>query len=220
MRILLIEDDEKLGGQVADQLTSSGYSVEWLQRGDVALEADPAHYALIVLDLMLPGAFGLDILKEYRRRSDTPIMVLSAKQDATTKVRALELGADDYVTKPFWPEELDARITARIRRPVLQRGETIDLGRLTLGLETRVVEVDHSSIELTRVEFDLLANLARRAGAVVSRDDLAVSVLDPDKEGTGRTLDVHVSRLRKKLGPCSSQLRTIWGVGYRLDTGS
>lgn len=219
-KILLVEDDPRLGEQIAAHLREAGFEPEWLARGDLALEAQPRDYALVILDLMLPGTYGLDVLKHLRQRSDLPVLVLSAKNDTATKVRALELGADDYVTKPFWPEELIARISARLRRPGLARTGPLQLGALAIDAEARTVEVDGAGVELTRVEFDLLLALAKRPNQALSRAWLAENVLDPERDGTERTLDVHVSRLRKKLGPCGTLVGTVWGVGYRLNTGS
>jgi DNA-binding response OmpR family regulator len=216
-RVLLVEDDASLGQQIVDCLRAIGFEPSWLQDGAAALQASPHAFALVVLDLMLPGAHGLDILKKLRSESEVPVLVLSARNDTRDKVRALELGADDYVTKPFWPEELVARIQARLRRPALQRTGVLDLGELTVDLPARRVRVAGQDVELTRVEFDLLAALARRPGSAVSRDWLVEHVLDPERDGTVRTLDVHVSRLRRKLGSAGRRVATVWGVGYRLE---
>ncbi len=218
-RILLVEDDAALGRQVVDHLKGAGFAPDWLRDGDRALGVDPSPYAMAILDLMLPGAYGLDVLKRLRTRSDLPVLILSARHDSADKVRALELGADDYMTKPFWPGELVARVQARLRRPELRRGGVVEAGGLSVDLEGRLVAVDGKPVPLTRVEFDLLALLARRPGAAVSRASLLEGVLDPDREGTERTLDVHVSRIRKKLGSAGKRVATVWGVGYRLDTG-
>jgi DNA-binding response OmpR family regulator len=216
-RILVVEDDPKLGLQIVQHLKEAGFEPHWLERGDEALAVEPREYALVILDLMLPGAFGLDVLKHLRRHSDLPVLVLSAKNDTSVKVRALELGADDYVTKPFWPEELLARVTARLRRPVLARNGSLALGGLELDVDGRTLKVDGAPVELTRVEFEMLLALARRPGQALSRAWLAENVLDPERDGTERTLDVHVSRLRKKLGARGTLVATVWGVGYRLD---
>lgn len=216
-RILLVEDDDALGRQIVQQLETAGYDVEWLTNGDHALRADPEHYALAILDLMLPGAYGLDVLKALRHDSDLPVLILSARHETRDKVRALELGADDFVTKPFWPEELLARVKTRLRRPSLQRDGVLEMGELQIDLDARSVRIAGAGVDLTRVEFDILAALARRPGAALERSWLADHVLDPDREGTERTLDVHVSRLRKKLGDAAAHVATVWGVGYRLD---
>ena len=218
MQILLVEDDAKLGRQVSDNLTTAGYGVTWLTRGDEARAHDLAPYALVILDLMLPGAHGFDVLKAIRGdRHQVPVLVLSARLDASDKVRALELGADDYLTKPFWPEELLARVKARLRRPAMtSAAAVVTVGALRIDLDGRAVSVDDTAIELTRAEFDFLAALARRPGAAVSRGWLVEHVLDPARDGDERTLDVHVSRLRKKLGGAGALVATVWGVGYRL----
>lgn len=216
-QILLIEDDEPLGRQVVGQLRAAGFEAAWLRDGDAALEHDVAPYALVVLDLMLPGAHGLDVLRRIRERSDTPVLVLSALKTLPDKVRALGLGADDFMTKPFWPEELIARLQARLRRPDLRRGGALRFGSVLVDLAARSVEVDGRPVELTRVEFDLLAALARRPGQAVSRAWLLENVLDPEREATERVLDNHVSRVRRKLGAMGGRIATVWGVGYRLD---
>ncbi|MBI5362958.1 MAG: response regulator transcription factor [Planctomycetes bacterium] len=216
-RILLVEDDLKLGKQIVDHLDEAGFETHWVQNGDAALAFPYRGLALVVLDLMLPGAFGLDVLKHIRSQSDLPVLVLSAKTDASVKVRALDMGADDYLIKPFWPEELVARVNARLRRPVMQRGGSIEAGDLKIEIDARRVSVKDEPVELTRVEFDLLVALARRPGAAIARAWLCEHVLDPEREGTERTLDVHVSRLRKKLGSCGDWISTVWGVGYRLE---
>ena len=218
-RILLVEDDASLGEQLAERLRAEDFATTWLRDGQAALGVTLEPFALLVLDLMLPGAHGFEVLKRLRRESEVPVLVLSARNDTRDKVRALELGADDYVTKPFWPEELVARIRALLRRPTLAAA-VIELGALTVDLGARRVQVGGRDVELTRVEFDLLAALARRAGAAVPRAWLVEHVLDRDRAGGERTLDVHASRLRRKLGESGRRLATVWGVGYRLERAS
>lgn len=216
-RILLIEDDEPLARQVVGHLGEAGFETSWLRDGGEALLHDVRPYALVVLDLMLPRAHGLDVLKRIRARSDTPVLVLSALKTLPDKVRALGLGADDFMTKPFWPEELIARLKARLRRPDLRRGGPLRFGSVLLDVDARRIEEDGRAIDLTRAEFDLLAALARRPGAAVSRAWLLENVLDPEREATERVLDNHVSRIRRKLGVSGARIVTVWGVGYRLD---
>jgi len=218
MKILIVEDDEKLGRQVTENLRAAGFAPTLVTRGDAAMAEDVSGYALVILDLMLPGAHGFDVLKSLRaEQHQVPVLVLSARLDAADKVRALELGADDYLTKPFWPDELLARVRARLRRPALTSGrQLIEVSGLSIDLEGRLVSVHGAPVDLTRAEFEFMAALARRPGAAVSRGWLAEHVLDPARDGDERTLDVHVSRLRKKLGDAGALVATVWGVGYRL----
>jgi two-component system response regulator MtrA len=217
-RLLIIEDDDKLGTQIVMRLTSAGFIPTWIKEGRLLMQAELTGIELVVLDLMLPGTYGMDILRHLRGYSDVPVLVLSARNDTSDKVRALQLGADDYLTKPFWPEELVERVRARLRRPTLEREGIIEVGAVRIDRESRNVSVGGERVELTRVEFDLLASLAERPGAAVTRRQLAERVLDPDRDGDERTLDVHVSRLRKKLGP-ENIVETVWGIGYRLAAG-
>jgi two-component system response regulator MtrA len=218
-RILLVEDDEKLGRQIVEHLTGAGFESAWLRDGGAALGLPPQSWALLILDLMLPGAHGLDVLKRWRQQCDVPVLILSARQDASVRVRALELGADDYMTKPFWPEELVARVQARLRRPVLARAGRVECGAIVIDVAARRAWVDDGEVELTKVEFELLHALAVRPGAAIARSWLVQNVLPRDRDGTERTLDVHVSRLRKKLGAAGARLATVWGVGYALHAG-
>ena len=215
-RVLLVEDDVNLGATVRAHLERAGYSVAWARDGDVAIAESPDDYDLVVLDLKIAGAYGLDVLEHLRRRSGVPVLVFSARHEADT-VRALELGADDVLTTPFRLEELLGRVGARVRRPGLQTSDTIRAGPFVLDVAGRRAEVDGRPCRLTRVEFDFLVQLARRPGAAVGRADLADAVLDADRHGGERTLDVHASRLRKKLGDRGRHVKTAWGVGYRLD---
>ena len=218
-KILVVEDDQRLARQVLGYLAEAGFATEWLSDGDAALACSPAAYRLIVLDLMLPGTYGLDVLKHVRAQSDVPVLVLSAKTDTLVKVRALELGADDYLTKPFWPEELLARVQARLRRPSAQRDGQIELGPLRLDVAARRAFLAGEEVELTGVEFELLRALARRPGTAVQRTWLVAPGPDPAREGGERTLDVHISRLRRKLARQPGCIATVWGVGYRLELG-
>lgn len=214
-RILLIEDDRELGSQIADYLSKAGYAMTWRTEGTYPVQSDFQGFSLLILDLMLPGVWGMDILKRLRTFSDMPVLVLSARNNTSDKVRALKMGADDYMTKPFWPEELIERVRARLRRPNLQKGGPMTAGRLTIDQGARTARLGDAGLDLTRVEFDILAALMRRGGEAVTRQWLVCNVLDPEKEGSERTLDVHVSHLRKKLG-ADNVIETVWGIGYRV----
>lgn len=216
-RILVIEDDKELGLQIVDYLTKAGFEITWRTEGRFPIPADFQGFSLLILDLMLPGIWGIDILKRLRTFSDMPVLVLSARNNTSDKVKALKVGADDYMTKPFWPEELIERVRARLRRPTIQKNDQLITQGLMVDIRRREVRAQGNPVELTRIEFDLLAALVRRAGEAVTRQWLVANILDPEKEGCERTLDVHVSHLRKKLG-ADNIIETVWGIGYRVKT--
>ena len=214
-RILFLEDDQELGAQVSQRLRAAGFEVTWWTEGRRLAPSDMAGLALVILDLMLPGTYGMEILADLRKSSEVPVLVLSARNDSHDKVRALKLGADDYMTKPFWPDELIERVRARVRRPTMQRTDVVDAGPIHIDLARREVTIAGAVVELTPVEYGFLLALARRPGMAITRSWLVDNVLDPDREGSERTLDVHASRLRKKLGQ-AGLIETVWGIGYRL----
>lgn len=217
-RVLLLEDDAELGTQISAQLREAGLEVVWWRSGRTLTAEDAASVQLVLLDLMLPGTHGMDVLKALREdRAEVPVIVLSARNQTHDKVRALRLGADDYMTKPYWPEELLERVRARLRRPMFERPGLLTLGALQLDVAARELSRDGAVIAMTRTELDLLIALAQQPGAAVTRRWLVEHVLDPEREGTERTLDAHMSRLRKKLGD-ACVIETVWGIGYRLRT--
>ncbi len=213
--VLIIEDDRELGAQLVKHLERAGLQSRWLTDGRPLGASDLANVDLVLLDLMLPSAHGFDVLKGLRAFSDVPVLILTARNDTAEKVRGLKLGADDYMTKPFWPEELVERVRARLRRPVLARDGTLQVGDVRIAKDRREVTVAGEPVALTKVELDILVALAERAGAAVARRALVERALDPDRDGDERTLDVHISRLRKKLG-AGAVIQTVWGIGYRL----
>ncbi|QDG51295.1 response regulator transcription factor [Persicimonas caeni] len=215
-KILLIEDDFALGDELFESLDEEGFEVTWIKDGSEAYFEPVEEFDLVVLDLMLPGKHGFDVLKKYRTESDVPVIILTARRETHDKLRGFELGGDDFMTKPFLPEELLARIRARLRRPVMRREADRELGPLSIDFDTRKVEVDGEPVELTAVEFEVLAALARRPGMALSRRQLVERALPEESEGTERTLDVHVSRIRKKLGEAGKLVQTVWGIGYKL----
>jgi two-component system response regulator MtrA len=219
-RILLVEDDVALGQQVVQTLLQAGFDPHWVQDGDAARNVDPDEYRVIVLDLMLPGTYGMDLLKRYRVKSEVPVLILSARDDTADKIRGLKLGADDYVTKPFFPEELVARVQACLRRPNLVGTARLTVGAIQIDLERREASNGEGTLSLTPVEFEILTLLARRKGSAVTREALVDAALDSAQDRSRRTLDVHISRLRNKLGGDAAQLETVWGIGYRLSGGS
>jgi len=167
------------GASGTEFLDGEGYETTWIASGEEALRVDAGQFGLIILDLMLPGAHGLDVLRRLRDTCDVPVLILSARNETTDKVRAFGLGADDYVPKPFWPEELLARVRARLRRPLMQHANGISVGDLAVDPVARRVTVSGVPVELTRAEFDLLAALARRPGAAITRAWLVEHVPRP-----------------------------------------
>jgi DNA-binding response OmpR family regulator len=214
MQVLLVEDDPAIAEPLVEGLTRHGLEVRHVVSGAAALDASTPD--VVLLDLGLPDVDGLDVCREMRRRSDVPIIVVSARGEEMERVVGLEVGADDYLVKPFGLRELVARIRAVTRRAggAPPAGPQV-LGDLTIDRRTRRVSVGDSEIRLAPKEFDLLALLAEDPGAVVSRHDILSEVWDPYWYGPSRTLDVHVAALRKKLGS-ADWIETVRSVGYRL----
>jgi DNA-binding response OmpR family regulator len=216
-QLLLVEDEESIGSLVRAYLEQSGYRVAWVRSGEEALSnLDQLAPRLVILDIGLPGADGFDVCREIRTRSAVPILMLTARDEEADRVAGLEVGADDYVSKPFSPRELAARVKAVLRRsepaaPLMQRFE---VGDLVLDPQAREVTVAGKPVELTGKEFDLLAYLLENAGIVVSRDQLLDRVWGMTYAGGTRTVDVHVAQLRRKLGRPDS-IRTFRGSGYK-----
>jgi DNA-binding response OmpR family regulator len=216
-QLLLVEDEESIGSLVRAYLEQSGYRVAWVRSGEEALSnLDQLAPRLVILDIGLPGADGFDVCRDIRTRSAVPILMLTARDEEADRVAGLEVGADDYVSKPFSPRELAARVKAVLRRsepaaPLLQRFE---VGDLVLDPQAREVTVAGEPVELTGKEFDLLAYLLENAGIVVSRDQLLDRVWGMTYAGGTRTVDVHVAQLRRKLGRPDS-IRTFRGSGYK-----
>ena len=215
MRILLVEDEDAIAEPLADGLRREGFSVERVATGGAALEASEAD--LVLLDLRLPDIDGLDVCRRLRERSDVPIIVVTARGEEADRVVGLELGADDYVVKPFGLRELIARIRAVTRR-TSERGhahEPLRVGGLEIDERARRATLDDRVLDLTPKEFDLLAALARDPGAAVSRRRLLEEVWETTWYGSAKTIDVHVAALRRKLGD-PGWIETVRGVGFRL----
>jgi DNA-binding response OmpR family regulator len=214
--VLLVEDEPSVGELVRTYLTRDGYPVVWVRSGEDALvELDRRAVRIVVLDIGLPGKDGFDICREIRRRSKVPIVMLTARDEEPDRIVGLEVGADDYVTKPFSPRELVARIKAVLRRSEPEDERTsLTLADVTLDRESHDVTVDGAPVELTAKEFDLLAFFLANAGLVCSRDLLLDRVWGMEYPGGTRTVDVHVAQLRRKLGR-PQLIRTLRGSGYK-----
>jgi two-component system, OmpR family, response regulator CpxR len=220
VRILVIDDDVELCSLLSEFLRREGFSVDAEHEGRKGLERIlKAEHDLLVLDVMLPGMDGFEILKRLRQSSKVPVVMLTARGEDVDRIVGLELGADDYLAKPFNPRELAARIRAILRRietrPV---GGRIEVNGVTLDPGTREVAVEGDVVGTTTLEFDILEILMRAAGRVVSRDTLMENMYNRKATPFDRSIDMHVSHLRKKLEPGRSRIKTIRGVGYQFCT--
>jgi two-component system response regulator RegX3 len=216
--ILLVEDEESITTPLAEALERDGFHTQIAHTAAAARELARKHRPdLVLLDLMLPDGSGLDVCRELRASSSVPIIIVSARGEEADRVVGLELGADDYVVKPFSAREVIARVRAVLRRssaPAPGAEGPIEIGELRLDPARRTVTLAGEPVDLARKEFDLLALLMREAGAVVARERLIDEVWDVNWFGSTKTLDVHVSALRKKLDP--SYIHTVRGVGFRF----
>ncbi|MEE9338279.1 MAG: response regulator [Methylococcaceae bacterium] len=226
IKLLLIEDDIRLAELIRDYIEQQGFYVKMQHRGDRAVaEFNPQKTDIIILDLMLPGLDGLQVCQQIRQNFDGPILILTAKNSDIDHVMGLELGADDFVTKPIEPPVLLARLRALMRRYqqgtnlVKKTGQIDELhfGALSLNRNAQQVSLDHQIIELTTQEFSLLWLLAKNAGEILSRDHIFTNLRGIEYDGFDRSVDVRISHLRKKLKDHTEQpkrLKTVWGKGY------
>jgi two-component system alkaline phosphatase synthesis response regulator PhoP len=218
--VLVVEDESSIASFVALYLKNAGYKVRTVGTGEAALEQLAAERPdLVVLDLMLPDLDGIEVCRRIRKSSEVPILMLTARDEDVDKIIGLEVGADDYLTKPFNPRELVARVKSILRRAVPERREVetkeIRHGDLSIDAGRREVRVGKEEIQLAPKEFDLLWELLDHRGLVLTRDQLLERVWGYTFAGDTRTVDVHVRQLRRKLGD-ASPIVTVWGVGYKV----
>ncbi len=222
-KVLIVDDEAHIVELARLYLTREGYDVEGVGDGAQALARfGQLKPDLVVLDIMLPGTDGLTICKEIRKQSQVPIIMLTARDEVTDKVVGLEVGADDYLTKPFHPQELVARAKALLRRAHIEpeQQKLIRAGKLEVDLERHEIRHGQARVQLRPKEFDLLALLSKHPGRVFQRSELLDLVWGYDFPGYTRTVDVHVQQVREKLaaaGITDPSIQTVWGVGYRLE---
>jgi len=222
--ILVIDDDVELCALVAEYLRLEGFQVEAAHRGNEGIErALSGEFALVILDVMLPGIKGYEVLRRIRARSAVPVIMLTARGEEVDRILGLEIGADDYVPKPFNPRELSARIQAVLRRSSRSANESgplrerIELGDVELDKGARTVRRGNQNLDLTSMEFDLLAMFLKTPGRVITREELVKTVLGRELSAFDRSIDVHVSNLRRKLGANADggeRIKAIRSVGY------
>lgn len=219
-RILVIEDDLKIVQSLISGLSREGFDVTVAMDGDEGANQVLSNaFDVVVLDLMLPGRDGFSILEAMSGRVSTPVIVLSARTELDARVRSFTLGAVDYVPKPFWIEELILRIRSRLNLQEESPHRVISIGAVMLDLDRRSALRDGSDLGLTTHEFNILHWLVARPDRAISRQQLADNTLPEDGERTSRTVDSHVSRIRKKLGEEGRRIKTVWGIGYRYQPG-
>jgi DNA-binding response OmpR family regulator len=226
-KLLIVDDDEKFSRLLRDYLDPFGYQIETANEGRQGLAmALEGGYAAVILDIMLPGLNGLDLLRELRRESQVPVLMLTALGDEPDRIAGLEIGADDYLPKTFSSRELLARLRAVIRRSMATAKQQhnaqpapVSVGSLWIDPAAHIATLDDQPLSLTPVEYDMLLALARSAGRVKSREQLLLEIAERDFEAFDRSIDVHISSLRKKLGddPKSPRyIETVRGAGYRM----
>lgn len=220
-KILVVDDEPNIIELAKLYLEREGYQVEGVANGRDAISRQSAiNPDLIVLDLMLPDIDGFEVCRQIRAKSDVPILMLTARKEDIDKIVGLELGADDYFTKPFNPRELVARVKAILRRYKvgLKPGDTIEVGNLRIDLSRYEVTVDGQPVKLRTKEFALLATFAQNLGIVLTREKLLELVWGYDYYGETRTVDVHVNHLRDKIAKSGAQIETVRGTGYKMIT--
>jgi two-component system response regulator TctD len=218
MRILVVEDNRDVGEAIVDSVEAMGHSVDWARDGDVADEwLRSGSYQLIILDLMLPGRDGLTLLRGVReRRCDTPVLILSARSQIDDRIDTLDLGADDYLVKPFDFRELQARVRSLLRRHGGERSNALTCGNLVLDRAARIARVEGAILALTRRELTLLEILMARQSQIFSKAQLLDQIFGYSNDATENSIEVMVARLRRKLAGASVEITTQRGVGYRL----
>ena len=216
----MVDDDVELCGLLGEFLRREGFTVDFQHNGAEGLEkASRGEHSLLVLDVMLPGLDGFEVLRRLRERSQIPVVMLTARDEDVDRIVGLELGADDYLPKPFNPRELSARIRAILRRvearPAVAEPR-LEVNGVVLDPATRQVTCDQRQVELTTLEFDLLRLLMRAAGRVLSRDAVMDEIYDRKATPFDRSIDMHISHLRKKLETGRQRIKTVRGVGYQF----
>ncbi len=220
IRILVVDDEPRMRKLVRDYLSVKGYSVIEAGDGEEALEIflGDREIDLVILDVMMPKMDGFETLKEIRRYSKVPCIMLTARSEERDELKGFELGVDEYITKPFSPKILVARVEAILRRSSAgEEEEKLEAGGIVIDKSAHTVTVDGSPVELSYKEFELLTYFLENSGRALSRESILSNVWNYDYFGDARTIDTHVKKLRAKLGPKGEYIRTIWGMGYKFE---
>lgn len=220
IKILVVDDESRMRKLVRDFLVKSNYSVLEATDGEQAVDIfmETKDIALIILDVMMPKLDGYGVAKEIRKVSDVPIIMLTAKSDERDELKGFELGVDEYITKPFSPKILVARVEAVLRRSIsMDPGETLNVAGIEMDISAHIVRVDGEQVELSYKEFELLNYFLVNKGVALSREKILNNVWNYDYFGDARTIDTHVKKLRSKLGSKGDLIKTIWGMGYKFE---
>ncbi len=219
LKILVVDDESRMRKLVKDFLVRKNYEVIEAENGEQAVDIffSKKDIALIILDVMMPRLDGWQVCREIRQYSKVPIIMLTAKGDEKDELLGFELGVDEYISKPFSPKILVARVEAVLRRTIVSEEETIEIGGILLDKAAHQVKIDGQEIELSFKEFELLTYFVTNQGVALSREKILNNVWNYDYFGDARTIDTHVKKLRSKMGPKGDFIKTIWGLGYKLE---
>ncbi len=220
LKILVVDDESRMRKLVNDFLTRKNYIVIEAANGEEAIDRfyEDKNIALILLDVMMPLMNGWEVCKEIRKNSKVPIIMLTAKSDEQDELLGFELGVDEYITKPFSPKILTARVDAIIRRTyMVDSGEVTNIGGIEIDKAAHIVRIDGEEIDLSFKEFELLTYFVENKGIALSREKILNNVWNYDYFGDARTIDTHVKKLRKKMGEKGDSIKTIWGMGYKFE---
>ena len=220
LKVLMVDDESRMRKLVSDFLTRKGYQVIEAGDGEEAIDKfyEDKNISLIILDVMMPKMNGWDTCRQIRKNSNVPIIMLTAKSDEASELNGFDCGADEYISKPFSPKILTARVDALIRRSYsIDSSEMIDVGGIVINKAAHIVKINDEEIELSFKEFELLTYFVENQGIALSREKILNNVWNYDYFGDARTIDTHVKKLRAKLGECGTMIETVRGYGYRFE---
>ena len=220
LKVLMVDDESRMRKLVSDFLTRKGYQVIEAGDGEEAIDKfyEDKNISLVILDVMMPKMNGWDTCRQIRKNSNVPIIMLTAKSDEASELNGFDCGADEYISKPFSPKILTARVDALIRRSYsIDSSEMIDVGGIVINKAAHIVKINDEEIELSFKEFELLTYFINNQGVALSRERILNNVWNYDYFGDARTIDTHVKKLRSKMGEQGNYIKTIWGMGYKFD---
>ena len=220
LKVLMVDDESRMRKLVSDFLTRKGYQVIEAGDGEEAIDKfyEDKNISLVILDVMMPKMNGWDTCRQIRKNSNVPIIMLTAKSDEASELNGFDCGADEYISKPFSPKILTARVDALKRRSYsIDSSEMIDVGGIVINKAAHIVKINDEEIELSFKEFELLTYFVDNKGIALSREKILNNVWNYDYFGDARTIDTHVKKLRKKLGDKGDYIKTIWGMGYKFE---